>query len=131
MKVQKNFRLTEFAINYIEECSNKWGIDKTECVERIIREHQKNNKEEIYLIAEAVIDSIDNNYKDMIKRLKLSTNFTDKNVQILMEILNTILIENDYQSVHVSSVDKSPILTLCENFVTNRIAHAKQMNNNG
>lgn len=130
-KKQMNYRLTESAISYIETVADNNNLSKTDALELIIREHQKQSDDELEKISSAVVDKIENKYKNFYTRLRLSTNYTDRNVQIALEVLNTILVGLSLDKNAITTKNgKSQTLIQCEQEVTRKIAEYKQYNDN-
>ena len=127
---QKAFRLSDTAINYLEEFGEKNNLNQTESLERIIREHKSQSDSEIDLITDKIIQKFDDKYKKLFTRLRLATNYTEKNVQVIIEILNRLIINMDYDDTYTSTLFKSKILEECEKEVKRRIAEYKQINDN-
>lgn len=125
---QKAFRLSDTAINYLEEFGEKNNLNQTESLERIIREHKSQSESEIDLIANKVIEKFDDKYKNLFTRLRLATNYTEKNAQVILEVLNSLIINMDYDDAYTSTLFKSKILEESEKEVKRRIAEYKQIN---
>ena len=130
-KKQTAYRLTDTAIDYIDIIADKNNLSKTDALELIIREHQKQSSDELEKISEAVIDKFQSKYKNFMTRLRLSTNYTDRNVQIALEVLNTMLIGLSLDKNAITTKNgKCQTLIQCENEITRKIAEYKQYNDN-
>lgn len=130
-KKQMNYRLTDTAINYIDSIADINNLSKTDALELIIREHQKQSADELDKISDAVVKKIEDKYKNFYTRLRLSTNYTDRNVQIALEVLNTLLVGLSLDKNAITTKNgKSKTLIQCEQEVTRRIAEYKQYNDN-
>ena len=130
-KKQTAYRLTDTAIDYIDIIADKNNLSKTDALELIIREHQKQSSDELEKISEAVIDKFESKYKNFMTRLRLSTNYTDRNVQIALEVLNTMLIGLSLDKNAITTKNgKCQTLIQCENEIIRKIAEYKQYNDN-
>lgn len=123
---QTAFRLTDTALEYLENYADENNLNRTESLEKIIREHKEQSKETLSVIADEVVNRIDDEYKNLFTRLRLSSNFTDRNVQIILEILNTLMVNLDIKHAFPTHSAKSAPFERCENVVKERISNFKQ-----
>lgn len=98
MSTRKEFRLTEFEINYIAEYARSHSCTETSAVKKIIKEHSETNETSAsaFLIQE-IVDGINESFHKVFTRIRLGVNNADKNSQILLELINSIYANNpDY-----------------------------------
>ena len=129
LKTKVTFRMTDTAIEYIDKHAEKHGLTKTDSIEKIIREHKNQSQSEIDIIANSVIDKFEEKYSNFFTRLRLATNFTDKNTQILLEMMNSLCFSLDAKLM-ISSVLKTPVFEGAEEEITQKIAKYKQIKDN-
>lgn len=129
-KKRLNLRLSDNIVNYIDEASKNNNITKTEMVERIILAHQNSSSETASTdeIAEAVLARYKSEYKNYETRMRLATNYTEKNVQIIMEVLNSMLYNLKLDNACLTDLQTHPTLEDATELVTSRIANYKQKN---
>lgn len=123
---QTAFRLSQSTLSYIDEIASATGLSKTDSLEKIISEHKTYSDTEVSKIADAVLAKFDDRYKNLFTRLRLSTNYSDKNIQIILELLNTLVIALDIQNSFTTRVLKSPVFESCEKEVNRKITEYKQ-----
>lgn len=110
VREQNNFKTQVEALRYILQSHKNTGIET------------ERNKE----IAEEVLDVFLQNYETSWKRLYMSVRQTDKRISILMDAINTVLVENAYE--HNISVDvvESPVLSEARENMKEKIQKRKQ-----
>jgi hypothetical protein len=129
-KSAKTYRLTNTAIEYLNEFADKNNLNLTEALERILREHKCNSDKEIDILSNALLAKFDDKYKNMFTRIRLGSNTADVNSQIILEILNTMLITQSVNTAFTSKIVKSPVWEDCDIEVKRRIAEYKQIKDN-
>jgi len=127
-KGEKHFRLSPDVLDYLNEKSTEWHCTQTEVFERIVREHKTSTVDEAEYISEAVINKFEDKYKNLFTRLRLATDYTDKNVQTTLEILNSMLFFFNINTAVTSHRNKTQVWIDCENEVKRKIAEYKQYN---
>ena len=93
------------SVEYIAEVKEKNHLgSQAAALEQIISEHKQNpkNKELINMMA----DEIEARFKDVLTGIRLSSRFSDKNVQILLEMMNTLFIERGLENAYL--IDDTP-----------------------
>ncbi|MGN0173637.1 MAG: hypothetical protein ACI39F_04275 [Acutalibacteraceae bacterium] len=132
MKYLKNFRLSETAIKYIESIAEKEKTSNTTALEMIIAEHSNNQNQSLANeVAEKVIEEFEKKYKNLFTRLRLATNYTDRNVQIELEMWNTLFSALKMQDVPALPTKEKKVeaLNQAEFNVKQRINDFKQQKN--
>lgn len=124
----RTYRLSSQAITYIEKQSDRWNVSNTKAIERMIQEHSSLCQEE--LIADAVVKKIEERHSNLFTRIRLATTMTGRNVDVILEILNTIIVNENIQNAYTSRIAKSDVWEDCEEEVKRRIAEYKQINDN-
>lgn len=121
--LKKHFYLSQKSINYIEEIRNENNLNKSKALEKIIKEHKASSHLDKEDIHKKIADNIYKNFKDQVDKNINCAKFTDKNVQILIELFNFFLVNNAKESDTVITTDqfKSPMLILAEKEIENRI----------
>lgn len=84
--MNKLIDFSEEECKYIEQFAKEHEIKSfTTSLKQIIREHKESPA-----VEKRIVDAIDDKYKNLFTRLRLGTNETDKNVQIILECINAI-----------------------------------------
>ena len=95
-KIRSSYFLSKESLEYIAEYKEKNNLSsKAIALEQIISEHEKNSKIKIKDTAKLMGSEIGKVLEDDIKKFKNSARETDKNVQILIEMLNGFLLKNE------------------------------------
>lgn len=110
VREQNNFKTQVEALRYILQSHKNTGIET------------ERNKE----IAEEVLEIFLKSYEASWKRLYMSARQTDKKISILMDAVNTVLVENAYE--HNISVDiaESPVFSEAKESLKVKIQKRKQ-----
>lgn len=98
MSTQKNFRLSNFEIKYIQDYSKINNCTETTALKKIIKEHSQSHENNAtnFLIKE-ISDGVCENLNKLFTRVRLGVNNADINSQILIELINNIYANNpDY-----------------------------------
>lgn len=129
-KAAKTYRLSESSLAYLESYAEEMHLTNTAALERILSEHKATRAEQGDLIAAQVVKQIEDKYANMFTRMRLATTMTDRNLEVVLEILNTILITSKINNAYTSNMAKSEVWEECETVVKNRIAKYKQRKDN-
>ncbi|MDE6020881.1 MAG: hypothetical protein K2H01_07805 [Ruminococcus sp.] len=129
-KINKSYRLSELTISYIESYAKENNLSYTAALERIVQEHQILCTEQSENIANTVVKKIESKYENMFTRMRLATTMSDRNVLVILEILNTLLIHDQITTAFTSNMTKSSVWAECEKVVKDQIAHYKQLKSN-
>jgi len=90
-RIRKEYKMTEKNVEYIEEVKEKNNLKySSEALDLIIREHRQNSD----ITTEAMIKIIQ--IKFDMKEIKKSSNDTDRNTQILLELINGFFVISEY-----------------------------------
>lgn len=128
-KTNKQFRLSTEDISYIASISQKYNIDNTKALEKIIAEHRENSmtQELSNKIANDVIGIFEDKYKNTVTRIRLAATGADQNSLILLEMINSLLVSTkNNKYAYTSKIAKSDVWIESEKLVKARIAHYKQ-----
>ncbi|CAN7242392.1 hypothetical protein LJR015_000919 [Peribacillus frigoritolerans] len=64
--------------------------------------------------------------KEELTRIRLGTNDTDRNTQIMMEVLNGMLINDNVEGLVTSDVMEAEGITTAKNMIHERIENKRQ-----
>ena len=111
-RIRKEYKMTEKNVEYIEEVKEKNNLKySSEALDLIIREHRQNSdittEAMIKIIAKEVADQI----KGDMKEIKNVSNDTDRNTQILIEMINGFFVISDYRRLAITEDIIAPALT--------------------
>ncbi len=120
-RIRKEYKMTEKNVDYIEEVKEKNNLKySSEALDLIIREHRQNSdittEAMIKIIAKEVADQI----KVDMKEIKNVSNDTDRNTQILIEMINGFFVISDYRRLATTEDIIAPALTRASDIVDKR-----------
>ncbi len=119
---KKDFMFSEKNLEYIEEVKEKNDFKySSEALDLIIREHRENEKMSIKMLREYLANEISEALKGEFKMLMKVNKFTDKNIQVLIEMLNGMFIKEEYGKIITTNEEVCKALTIAENTVEERI----------
>lgn len=125
-KTMKVFRLSSDSIQYMEEVQEKYQLEsQRKTLEFIISEH-KNDTLKIDL-AKAVSSEVEARLNDILTGIRLSSRFADKNVQIILEMLNTLFIEKGWEEAYLTDVIPSGAFEKSKIAVEDKIKTYREM----
>lgn len=91
-KVSKTFRLSNEAIETLEKVSKENHLTQTEFIERLILSFNPDLDIEASNTADLTLKRIEAEYGETLEKLKTSMKLTDMNVQVVLDMLNSIAI---------------------------------------
>lgn len=119
---KKDFMFSEKNLEYIEEIKEKNDFKySSEALDLIIREHRENEKMSIKMLREYLANEISEALKDEFKMLMKVNKFTDKNTQVIIEMLNGMFIKEEYGKIITTNEEVCKALTIAENTIDERI----------
>lgn len=131
-----HFRLNENQISYIDDVKEEGYSNRSDALIFILNEHKelKNKLFDLNYIVnqfknEMIIllqEEYKKNYETELKRIRLGTNNTDRNTQILIELMHGSMIVNNVNHIPSTNDYKAKFLKDTEQLVKDRIAHLKQ-----
>lgn len=128
--VVKRFRFSEESWEYIQEYARKNNIPyNNRVINYIVEEHKEFtslNEDKEQEFVERISEKISKEINDEIRRIRLGTNNTDRNTQIIIELLNSYFVQNDINSLISTADMKNEALKLAEDAVQKRIQKQKQ-----
>ena len=125
-KTMKPFRLSSKSIEYIFEIKEKNHLSsQTAALEQIIFEHK--NKPKHMELVNNIADEIEARFKDGLTGIRLSSRFADKNVQIILEMLNTLCINRGLEDAYLTDTVPSGVYEDSKNAVEERIKNYREI----
>ena len=121
-RIRKDYMVSEKNLEYIEEVKEKNDFKySSEALDLIIREHRENEKMSIKMLREYLANEISEALKGEFKMLMKVNKFTDKNTQVIIEMLNGMFIKEEYGKIITTNEEVCKALTIAENNVEERI----------
>lgn len=119
----------DYLLNYKEENKLKTiGV----ALDEIVRRQQEDDKDEYSLdymasvIAKVTSDKVHKDFTETLKKIRLGVNNTDRNTQILIELMNGHMDQQDYEYFLTTDIQESMPLEESKKVVQDRISKQKQ-----
>lgn len=132
-RIDTRLKLSEETAAYVKEQQEAKGLSSlTKTIEHLLQEHKNEEEkqaEQAYftsMMMDAMQNKVEEEFHRHLKQLQLGVNNTDRNSQILLEMMNGFMIYNDIPHMMTTSDYESPTLTTAKEEVRDRIAHQKQ-----
>lgn len=94
---EKHYWVTEKNIEYIEEVKEKNNLKyNSEALDLIIREHRQNSDITTEAMIKLIAKEVSEQIKLDFKGIKKASNDTDRNTQILLEMINGFFVISEY-----------------------------------
>ena len=107
---------------YIEELKEKRDLKyNSEALDLIIREHRQNSDITTEAMIKIIAKEVSEQIKFDIKGIKKSSNDTDRNTQILLELINGLFVISEYGRLATTEDIIAPALTNATDIVDKRI----------
>lgn len=122
-KMEKHYRLSEKNIEYIEEVKEKNHLKyNSEALELIIREHRNNSDITTEVMINLIGEKLSEKLMAELLGIKKASNESDKNTQIIIELLNGLFVKNGYSILATTGEIKCEAIDKVTEFVEKRIA---------
>ena len=120
---RKEYRLDEKYIEYIEEVKEKNHLKyNSEALELIIREHRNNSDITTEVMINLIGEKLSEKLKAELLGIKKASNESDKNTQIIIELLNGLFVKSGYKILATTGDIKCKAIDNATEFVEKRIA---------
>ena len=129
-KKSKSFRLNPDTIDFLQDYATANHISEGQAIEKLVEKYKSglNMKQEI---AEVVSEIFAEENRKTFTRIRLASSTADKNIQILMEMMNTLLVViGASEHAYTSRISKTKTWEQCEDVIKMRIAEYKQKKDN-
>ena len=120
-RIRKEYKMTEKNVDYIEEVKEKNNLKySSEALDLIIREHRQNSDITTEAIIKIIAKEVADQIKVDMKEIKNASNDTDRNTQILLEMINGFFVISDYGRLATTEDIIAPALTRASDIVDKR-----------
>lgn len=125
MKKRKNLYYSEGAIDYVAEYQSEHHLKNfTSAVEAIIDEHKhRSDIDTTDIVIKEIAKQVAEKLSDTLTRIRLGANNADRNSDIILMLLNTLL---SYQPLSTLITEETPQLAKARQIEKDRIAHFRQ-----
>ncbi|MEG0237836.1 hypothetical protein [Cetobacterium sp.] len=119
---KKMFVISDENLGYLKQVKESKNLKyDSEALELIIREHKENSDLTRDAVIEIISENIANKIDIKLSKILKASNHSDKNSQILIELLNGMFFKNEYKAIVTTSEDKCMGLIMAEKEVNDRI----------
>ncbi len=136
-KERVHFTIDEFTLNYLKKVKKENNLSSVSlALEMVVKEHEKRSRIKTEDTAKLMAKEIGKVLKDDVDKFKVSGRETDKNVQILIEMLNGYLIKEGIGDIVTTTglttefAMESPALKIAKEEVKKRLHRNKIMKAN-
>lgn len=120
-RVRKEYKMTEKNVEYIEEVKEKNNLKySSEALDLIIREHRQNSDITTEAMIKIIAKEVSEQIKLDFKGIKKASNDTDRNTQILLEMINGFFVISEYGRLATTEDVIAPALTRASELVDKR-----------
>lgn len=129
MKQRKEFLLESSAIEYLQKVQSENDLPSlAAALTKVIREHEhRADIPATKILVESLSKGVAEELKDTLTRIRLGSNNADRNSDIILMLLNTLLSYSSYKSLIVKD---TPQLVEARQIMKDRIASYKQRKDN-
>ncbi len=128
-KTRVNLTISEQSKNYIEDYKKKNNYRSiSEALDSIIKHSM--NTDNVDLIADRILGKIEDKYDNLFTRLRLAGNSADINSQVIVEILNSMIINMNIKKSFLTDTVESQVVADSKKQIKNKIAYYKQLKDN-
>lgn len=123
VREKKMFVVSKKNLNYIEEVKEKNHLKyNSEALELIIREHRNNSNITTEVMINLIGEKLSEKLKAELLGIKKASNESDKNTQIIIELLNGLFVKSGYKLLATTGDIKCKAIDNATEFVEKRIA---------
>lgn len=121
-RIKKMFVISNKNLEYLGEVKEKNNLKyNSEALDLIIREHRQNSDITTEAMIKIIAKEVSEQIKFDIKGIKKSSNDTDRNTQILLELINGLFVISEYGRLATTEDIIAPALTNATDIVDKRI----------
>ena len=118
---RKIYMLSKKNLEYIEEVKDKNNLKyNSEALDLIIREHRQNSDITTEAMIKLIAKEVSEQIKLDFKGIKKASNDTDRNTQILLEMINGFFVISEYGRLATTEDVIAPALTRASELVDKR-----------
>lgn len=122
-KVRKHFTLEEECIKIITEVKKRYSCkSESEALEKVLKEYKEKNDTTTEMMIKIIAKEVAKELKGELTKLKDSMKFSDRNIQIILEMMNGMFIKEDYGDIMTLEEIKSEGYITAEKNIKDRIS---------
>ena len=125
-KQNKHFYIDKYLLDYLKEVKENNNLSSmNQAIILVLKEHKEKSDTTTELMIKIIANEVAKELKGELEKIIKGINSSDKNTQIVIEMLNGLFIKNSVGEILVSSVVKSEGLEMAEEAVKKRISKSR------
>ncbi|MFQ9617417.1 MAG: hypothetical protein ACLRY8_18670 [Clostridium butyricum] len=125
-KKNKHFYIDKYLLDYLKEVKENNNLSSmNQAINLVLKEHKEKSDTTTELMIKIIANEVAKELKGELEKIIKGINSSDKNTQIVIEMLNGLFIKNSVGEILVSSVVKSEGLEMAEEAVKKRISKSR------
>ncbi|WP_143331508.1 hypothetical protein [Clostridium paraputrificum] len=125
-KQYKHFYIDKDFLEYLSEIKKGNNLSSmNQAINLVLKEHKEKSATTIELMIKIIANEVAKELKGELTKIIRGINSSDRNTQIVMEMLNGLFIKNSVGEILVSNVVKSEGLEMAEEAVRKRISKSR------
>jgi hypothetical protein len=125
-KQNKHFYIDKYLLDYLKEVKENNNLSSmNQAINLVLKEHKEKSDTTTELMIKIIANKVAKELKGELEKIIKGINSSDKNTQIVIEMLNGLFIKNSVGEILVSSVVKSEGLEMAEEAVKKRISKSR------
>ena len=125
-KQNKHFYIDKYLLDYLKEVKENNNLySMNQAINLVLKEHKEKSDTTTELMIKIIANKVAKELKGELEKIIKGINSSDKNTQIVIEMLNGLFIKNSVGEILVSSVVKSEGLEMAEEAVKKRISKSR------
>lgn len=132
--MKRTYNFSEETMEMVKAIREKRKLSSdTQTIQFIVNEYYNLQDDYLDKVANMFLEKLEDRYKNMFTRMRLGISTTDRSVQAIMEITNTLLMLNypgDEYELISTDISKAKMYEEAEEKIKDRIANYKQRKDN-
>ena len=125
-KQYKHFYIDKDFLEYLSEIKKRNNLSSmNQAINLVLKEHKEKSATTIELMIKIIANEVAKELKGELTKIIRGINSSDKNTQIVIEMLNGLFIKKDIGYINTSDIVKSEGLELAEESVKKRISKSR------
>ena len=125
-KQYKHFYIDKDFLEYLSEIKKGNNLSSmNQAINLVLKEHKEKSATTIELMIKIIANEVAKELKGELTKIIRGINSSDRNTQIVMEMLNGLFIKNSVGEILVSNVVNSEGLEMAEEAVRKRISKSR------
>ena len=125
-KVRLNITIDQSTKEYIDKVKKEKNLrSQSRAIDYIIMQERENDNVDV--LADCIVDKIKDRYENMFTRIRLGATTADRNSQVMIEILNSMIYALNITQCYNTDYLKTDVVRESQDIIKNRIEYYKQI----